>query len=421
MPAAKSSYLLGFLSLLMLALTSLASAAEHFKVLHVFNPNQGDGGYPAGSLVLDSSGDLYGTTNLGGSQGGGTVYELIPSASHWTAHVIHNFGGSEGASPYGSITFDSSGNIYGTAGIGGAAGYGSVYELKKHSKSWETIVLHGFCGYQCGDGSLPLDGPVFDNRGNLYGTTAGGLGNGIVYRLTPAKNGWTEDILHNFCQPTCDQGAIPGGKPLFDRAGNIHGETQWTNLNGSGGTAFELTRQKDGSWEHQVIHTFPASKNDGQEPVSATLISDASGALYGATAWGGDPACIDGCGIVYKLTPGHDGVWHETIIHAFHNDKRGTNPDGGLSFDKNGNLYGVTEGGGNYPSQCASYGCGVVFKLTSTKSGSWTYSILHAFSFTDGAYPAEGLVFDSQGDLFGITSEGGNLVPDAGVVFEITP
>jgi uncharacterized repeat protein (TIGR03803 family) len=203
-----------------------------------------DGRFPAGGVIPDAHGNLYGTT-IYSSPGGGVVYELSPSAGgSWTQKVLYTFGSrGDGAVPIGELTFDASGNLYGVTQQGGGTGSdGTVFELKPSAGGWTETILHRF---NQTDGSLPQDGIIFDAVGSIYGTTyQGGLYNvGVVYKLTPNGNGgYTESALHNFTGG--NDGANPFATPMFDPAGNLYGTASSggnaDNGNAGYGTVFVL-------------------------------------------------------------------------------------------------------------------------------------------------------------------------------------
>jgi uncharacterized repeat protein (TIGR03803 family) len=209
-------------------------------------------------------------------------------------------------------------------------------------------TLHKFTG---GGLEESFAGLVFDQAGNLYGTTSGGgvglskcgysAGCGTVFKLTPNADGnWRESVLYSFCSRTnCGDGEIPIAGLTFDQAGNLYGMTDGGGATG-GGTAFKLTPHSDGSWTESVLYRFTGM--DGSQPNSVIL--DAAGNLYGTTALGGKLNCSPiGCGVVFKLAPNSKGGWNEIVLHTFA-DHPGANPNAGLILDPAGNLYGTTEG-----------------------------------------------------------------------------
>jgi uncharacterized repeat protein (TIGR03803 family) len=322
------------------------------KVLHVFNNK--DGWQPIGGVIRDASGKLYGTTSLGGSANDGVVFELTPGANgKWTEKVIHNFSGADGYYPMTNLLFDTAGNLYGTTETGGTAtacpnGCGVVFELSPGSKGkWTEKVLHDFG--KGDDGRNPF-GLIFDTSGNLYGTTYfGGTHNsGTVFELLPGKNGkWAERLLHSFGQGT--DGSKPEASLIFDPSGNLYGTTLSGGINGDGAVV-ELMPQKNGQWTHKVLHSFNNDGKDGRFPQGA-LIFDRAGNLYGTTPYGGSGSgCTNQfglCGTVFELTPEANGKWTEKILHNFvGNGSDGVGPYAGLIFDSAGNLYSTTFAGG---------------------------------------------------------------------------
>jgi uncharacterized repeat protein (TIGR03803 family) len=406
-----------------LLMTNLWAASA--KKLHNFGITNTDGVNP-NPLIFDAAGNLYGTTRTGGSHmcngsGCGTVFELSNNGSGgWTERVIHNFGaGTDGWEPRTSLIFDADGNLYGTTAWGGVNNHGTVFELSPNaSGGWTETRLHDFGSEP--DGALPYAGVIFGADGNLYGTTVaggGGLGNchfdgvpgcGSVFELSPdGSGGWTETTLYSFS--FVNGGATnPFAGLIFDSAGNLYGTSRTGGSYGSG-TAFELLPNGRGGWRYKVIHNFGITGADGQYPY-ASLIFDAAGNLYSTTLNGGS----QGFGAVYEMSPNGSGGWTERVIHNFGiSGTDGQYPDSAVILDSDGNLYGTTEGGGTLNS-------GTVFKMTPNGSGGWTETKLHNFgNGTDGVYPDTNLLFDSAGNLYGATFQGGNY--NDGTVFEITP
>ena len=251
-----------------------------------------DGWYPQGTVALDSIGNLYGTTYYGGdSAQNGTVYELSPSGTDWQENVLYAFAGdNDGGNPVAGLTFDSSGNLYGTT-----ASSGTVFQLAKTESGWTKSTLHAFTG-EVG-GLSPLAGLIFDPAGNLYGAASGGGGgdSGTVFGLSPSMGGWTFETLYGgFSGGT---GAGPRGNLVMDSTGKLYGTT-----NGSGanqfGSVFELSLS-NGGWTYTDLHDFNGS--DGRYPVGG-LVIDGSGNLYGTTTAGG----ASGYGVVFKIALADD-------------------------------------------------------------------------------------------------------------------
>jgi len=308
---------------------------------------------PLASLIFDGHGNLYGTSAGGGTYGQGTVFELSPNGSGgWTEQALHSFqnNGTDGYQPFASLVFDATGNLYGTTYVGGRYGLGTVFELSPNgSGGWTEQVLHSF-DIDGLDGILPYAGLIIDSAGNLYGTTwLGGVFNqGTVFELSPnGQGGWLDNILYSFCtQGGCTDGSSPYGSLIFDAAHNLYGTTSEGGGN-AGGTVFELTPQ-NGSWTESVIYNFCAQTNcaDGAYPTSSLTFFGSSANLYGTTYSGG----ANSNGAVFELTPTQGGNWTETVLHSFNlSGGDGAYPYAGVSFDPSGNLYGMTYyGGGNY-------------------------------------------------------------------------
>lgn len=276
-------------------------------------------------------------------------------------------------------------------------------------------TLYAFRGGK--DGSQPWSGVTFDAVGNLYGTTyAGGeYGNGTVFELAPTgTGGWTENVLYSFTGGADGGGPQPGDGPIFDAAGNLYG-TAGNDGNicehpDGCGVVYELTPTSSG-WTESVVYAFTGG-SDGAAPL-AGMIFDASGNLYSTTWNGGSTDCGLGCGVVFTLSPSLDGAWAENVLYSFTSGSDGVNSDAGVVFDSAGNLYGVTWYAG-------AYGSGVVFELTPNSDGGWTESVLHQFTGdTDGAHPRGHLIFDPAGNLYGTAAN--EYASGYGVVFELKP
>jgi uncharacterized repeat protein (TIGR03803 family) len=277
-------------------------------VLHNFNFNGVDGVNPQAGLIFDGSGNLYGTTHGGGPENNGAVFELTPAAGGgWTEKVLHRFNnnntGRDGFYPEARVIFDASGNLYGTTSGGGAHTWGTVFELTPTAGGrWTEKVLHSFPA-NANDGVRPQAGLVFDSYGNLYGTTfiGGAYGFGMVFELTPTVGGsWTEKVVYNFTSLT--DGTYPEAGLTFDASGNLYGTTS-SGGTSSGctfgcGTVFELIPTVRGTWTKNVLHTFNNNGTDGYYP-QAGLLFDAAGNLYGTTEDGG----ALGVGTVFEITP----------------------------------------------------------------------------------------------------------------------
>lgn len=258
-----------------------------------------DGFGPGGGLVFDSAGNLFGTTPDGGAHSAGVVFELSPTRHGWRHKVIHAFtGGKDGAvGSLGLLLLDAAGNVYGTSELGGAQGAGAVYELSPTPRGpWKVTVLYDFKGMP--DGANPYGGLIFDTLGNLYGTTyfGGQTGMGAVFQLTPGPNGkWQENLLYSFLGGT--DGSLPTTTLIFDAAGILYGTTSTGGRPSCDcGTVFKLTLL-GGTWNEKILHFFGRG-HDGSYP-NYGLTPDQAGNLFGTTPAGGS----GGQGIVFQVTP----------------------------------------------------------------------------------------------------------------------
>ena len=313
-----------------------------------------------------------------------TTAACIPATAQ-TESVVYGFqGGLDGAQPVAGLIADKAGNLYGTTAFGGAADSGTVYELTNAAGSWSETVLYTFQGGT--DGAYPYSTLVFDESGNLYGTTlAGGTTCficGTVFKLTNRHGTWTESLLHSFSGL---DGENPYGSLHRDSAGNLYG-TAYSGGTSFAGTVYKLTAQDDkhkAPWPETVLYGF-TGEADGGYPLS-DVVGDQSGKLYGTTTGGG----ADGFGAVFQLTPPRfrGAPWTETAIYSFTGGSDGAEPYDGVVFDKHGNLVGAAALGGD-PS-CSGGGCGTVYQLTPppTPHGRWSESTLYAFTGgLDGAH-----------------------------------
>ncbi len=416
----RGAALLGAMLFALVLAAGHSAKAQTFTVLHNFTGGQ-DGAAPLAGLTMDAAGNLYGTAEGGGLRlcpgGCGTAYRLKRAGANWIFEGLYQFtGGDDGAFPRARVVFGPGGSLYGTTWQGGSTtcyrdgtGCGAVFRLRPPptfcravSCPWTATVVYDFNGvtdaYSPGYGDL-----VFDQQGNIFGTTVQGDSSavGVVYELTPQGSGWTESFLHEFFSGTGD-GYAPYSGVVFDNAGNLYGTTT-SGGSGGFGTVFQLTRSGSG-WTETILHNFQID-TEGCCAYGG-LIFDQAGNLYGATSGNGP----DGSGTVFELTPSH-GDWTFTVLYNFTGiDICG--PWGALVMDAGGNLYGTRLCGG-------ANGGGSVFKLTPS-SPYWTYSSLHDFTGgSDGGNPYGNVIFDTAGNLYGTTSSGGSR--DGGVVWKITP
>jgi uncharacterized repeat protein (TIGR03803 family) len=388
-----------------------ASKPPHKPIYTVFHRfSGGDGIYPTASLIQDQSGNFYGTTWAGGRFDYGTVFKLEPSGKET---VLHSFDGADGMNPMGGVVLDASGNLYGTTTNGGTREGGGCTHgcgtVFRIDRAGKHTVMHAFTGKA--DGGTPSTNLILDNVGNLYGTASSG--------------------------------------------GHFDGECF---LSGSCGLVFKL----DAHGNATVLYSFTGSP-DGAQPRGG-LVRDDAGNLYGTTYFGGTSGLY---GTVFKL----DSAGVETELYNFTDGTDGAGPQGTLVRDTLGNLYGVTEQGGDPVQNCTSgswTGCGVVFKLDPNRIETTLYAftdqsdqkfpnggllrggagelygttffsgtafkldangkehVLHTFQAQTGIEPLAGVIMDSAGNLYGTTSQGGgnsgcHSKYGCGVVFKLTP
>jgi uncharacterized repeat protein (TIGR03803 family) len=324
-------------------------------VLRSFDETNGYG--PYAGLLADGAGNLYGTTTQGGANNDGAVFELSPPAAGkkaWTETVLQSFDETNGQYPASGLLADVAGNLYGTTDVGGANNFGEVFELSPPAagkKAWTETVLQSFNGT---NGQFPQAGLLADGAGNLYGTTQQGGANsdGVVFELSPpaaGKRAWTETLLQSFDETN---GQYPASGLLADGAGNLYGTTVVGGANNDG-VVFELSPPAAGkkAWTETLLQSFDGT--NGQFP-QAGLLADVAGNLYGTTQQGGSHSV----GVVFELSPPAAGkrAWTETLLQSF-DGTNGQFPQARLIADVAGNLYGTTQQGG-------SHSVGVVFKLT---------------------------------------------------------
>jgi uncharacterized repeat protein (TIGR03803 family) len=405
-----------FLVLVLCRGTTTRAQAQTFTVLHTFTDSP-DGAVPFAELFRDTAGNLYGTTHGGGCTiyGCGTVFKLDPVGNET---VLYRFGsvpsGLDPQGPYAAPVMDTAGNLYGTTRDSGAFGGGTVFRL---DTSGNLTVLHSFSPAGA-DGASPYAGLVLDTAGNLYGTATTSVlaPYGTVFKIDTADNFM---VLHTF---TGADGAGPAGD-LIIAAGNLYGTTggggsgacpDLAGFVAPCGTVFKVDIT---SGNATVLYSFKRG-SDGGNPLAGLLMDGATN-LYGTTITGGSGTSgtcsgetgLPGCGTVFKL----DASGNETVLYSFKGGSDGALPYAGLVMDALGNLYGTTSEGG--PGACTGrnqvvVGCGIVFKLD--PAGNET--VLHSFTGgSDGAFPLYGhLVMDTTGNLYGTASSGGFGTTNAG-------
>ncbi len=318
--------------MILVTLTFAATArAQSEQALYAFQGGPNDGANPFGRPIFDKAGNLYGTTLAGGTTyWAGSVYQLTPSAGGWTETMIHSFGGSgDGTQPEAGLIIDKTGNLYGTTAGGGDLSNGTVFELIPSGGGWTEQVIYSFHGST--DGMTPYLGHLtFDKAGNLYGTAKGGgkYNAGTVFKLTHTKSGWKEKTLYAFAGG--NDANWPNESLVLDKAGNIYGASYQgggTGCGGNGcGTVFKLMPTKAG-WKEKVLYAFTGGK-DGGQPYESVIL-DKAGNLYGTTFAGGD---TNGDGVVFELL--HTKTWKEKVLYTFTGGNDGANPYVNVIFGK---------------------------------------------------------------------------------------
>jgi uncharacterized repeat protein (TIGR03803 family) len=401
-------FIFSFVTAMIVALTLSTPQAkgQTEKIIYSFTGST-DGTSPQGGVVLDTKGNLYGVTESGGANGGGTVFELSPGGGAWTKTVLYSFtfSTSDVALPTSNLVFDAKGNLYGMAPLGGTNGAGGIFELSPGSNGmWSEKIIYSFTG---GTDIVTFEsGLTIDSGSNLYGYLGSAVlsdGNstfGGVFELESGPNGtWTEKVLHTFSGGS--DGIAPyGGMLAVDSVGDVFGMA--SGGSDEYGVAFELVRRATGSWNDKILHIYKGGA-DGSYGYGGPMAIDRSGNVFGTSTWS-----------VIEFVPGSNGTWTEKILHNFAGPHDGIYPDAGVTLSNSGKIYGTTNQGG------AHYG--TVFELVPSSSGTWNERILHRFmpSSGDGYYPSlSPVVVDGQGNVYGSLSSGG--ISNNGVVFEVTP
>ncbi len=340
-----------------------------------------DGGLPQGPVVQAPDGTIYGAADVGGANSSGVIYSVAANSGTGTGQEtpIYPFAGaSDGCQPQSSLIFDNAGNLYGTTACGGANGHGAVF--KYNPGSGVLTSLHAFCAQaNCPDGDAPHAGLVQGSDGNFYGTAGGGnaSANGIIYRLSTSG---TYTLLYTFCAAAgCADGAAPQGPLVENSDGNFYGVTAQGGAFGHG-TVFRLTP----GGALTTLYSFTGAA-DGSAPLGA-LVVGSDGNLYGATELGGS----EGFGTVYRISP----TGSFTSLHSFTDSNGDANPNNGLVQASDGNFYGTTSGlihdsaGAVYEmamSPALAAPVQLAFSPSTAKAGTaatLTWKVLNAFSQT---------------------------------------
>ena len=343
--------------------------------------------------------------------GGATIFAAIAlfgsrTVKASTTEIIYSFAGDEDGEYLDTdVEIDLAGNLYGTSVLGGDFGGGTVWQLSPGAGGWVHTVLYSFTGGA--DGGEPYKGVTLDSAGNLYGTAVtGGSGSceggcGVVYKLTKSGGTWTQTVVHAF---TGADGSGPGSRVTLDGRGNVYGMAPTGGADGLG-TIYQLHPRSNGRWAFRVIHDFTGG-SDGSSGSAGKMVFR-GGSLYGAATTGGA-----GYGTVFELRPTDTGGWNFRTLYEFQGAPDGSFPYGALLFDQSGHIYGTTYYGG-------ADGLGSIYELTRATGGNWSEQILYGFQAgEDGNSSISNLVFDTAGNLYGTTSEGGL---GSGTIFELAP
>jgi uncharacterized repeat protein (TIGR03803 family) len=382
-------------------LAAPAAGAPTLTTLYHFTGQQ-DGGNPHCVLLL-LGGLLYGTTEIGGASGAGTVFEIDPATGKES--VLYSFtGGDDGGTPTAGLVYEG-GLFYGTTSAGGTSGVGTVFSFDPATGA--ESVVHNFTGFA--DGDMPFAGLV-DHKGTLYGTTpyGGNSGGGTVYAVDIATG--TEKVLYGFGGFRGD-GNEPMA-PLTYKDGVLYGTTMNGGFSpGTGeltdaGTVFAVNAA---TGSESILYSFDQDGGqDGINPWGGVIFRGSE--LYGTTYYGYNYEGRSYYGTVYSLDPSNG---REGIVYAFHGDADGGFPFAGV-LSHGADLYGI----GSFSGQgnCGGSGCGVVFKVD---PGTQKETVLHSFTgHGDGGNPESGLIY-ANGAYYGATFDGGKS--NAGTVFKLVP
>lgn len=395
--------------------------ASAFNVIYRFGVRPGDPMQPFGPPIQANDGNFYGTTISGGANtcsivphSCGALYKLTPAG---VLSILHSFGSTptDGYAPNSTLVQGLDGALYGTTGLGGEFGFGTIFRVTTNGT---LAVLYSF-GTSSSDGKSPAGGLVQTSDGSLYGTTvAGGAGDcgspstgcGTVFSLSPSGHMTT---LHSFGSLPGD-GRRPYGSLVLASDGNFYGTTAAGGLNCRGfsngcGTVFKMSP----SGQLSVIRALGQTLSEGAVPLGTLLVAP-DGMLYGTTSSGGQNYCssLSGCGTVFRITMAGE----MTVLHAFGSSPTdGQGPAPALMWARDGGLYGATRSGG-------VHGNGTLFRYTT----SGALEVLHSFnarSVEDGGDPAGGVLQARDGTIYGTTFYTGDSLGGApsGTVFTYRP
>jgi uncharacterized repeat protein (TIGR03803 family) len=382
-----------------------------------------DGAGPEGTLIADASGALYGTTTYGGvygcafNAGCGTVFKLTPQGSSYTHSVLYAFaGGTDGDGPGSGVVTDAQGALYGTTEYGGANGDGTVFELTPSGSSYSERVLHSFAGGQ--DGDAPLAGLTIDSAGDLFGATllgggysakcTSGSGCGTIFELKHSGAAYAERILVRFDGGR--DGATPGSPPLivgtdlYGTAATGGGAASCgaAPINTGCGTIYELIPSA-GAYALHTIYRFAGAPHDAANPF-AGLARAKDGSLYGLGQYGG----AENAGAMFALRFSKKGA-SEHLLHSLGKGGDGSYPVATLALGRFGALYGTSE------YSAGSLDEGAVFDLQPPRAEQLLFEFPGG---AGGAYPVGGILVRSDA-LYGTATYGGSAPSAAGIVFAL--
>ncbi|WP_409999057.1 beta strand repeat-containing protein, partial [Bradyrhizobium sp. SZCCHNRI2007] len=351
-----------------------------------------------GNLIADSAGNLFGTTQYGGANNAGTVFEIVKNGSDYnsTPVTLVSFNGTNGSSLQNSLLMDAAGNLFGTTETGGAYGKGTIFEIVKNGSSYSStpVVLASFDGT---NGNRPPDNLIMDASGNLFGMTysGGANGGGTVFELVKTGGTYssTPTTLISFDSTS---GTNPAGSLSVDAAGNLYGTTTHGGANNVG-TVFEIAKTANGySSTPTVLVSF--NSTNGASPGSGSIIFDAAGNLFGTTQSGG----ANNNGTVFEIVKTANGYSSTPTVLVSFSGTNGATPYGNLIMDTHGDLLGTTWHGG-------ANGYGVIYEVVKTSTGySSTPVVLTSFNGTNANGSTGALLMDGAGNLFG-TSPGNTV------------
>jgi uncharacterized repeat protein (TIGR03803 family) len=394
-------------------------------------------------MAQDGAGNFFGFMESGGFYDRGAMFKLYrePGKSKWKFATIYNFchlldcrDGEDTESETPIV--DTAGNLYGTTAFGGTYNAGTFFKLTPNwnGRQWKLTVLYNFCAKDsaCHDGGQPIgsltyqgasSGALYDGSSPLYGANevGGAHGSGVVFSLTQRFGRWHEQQLYAFCSEggdSCTDGRI-GRDFSLDSSGDLIGVGYRANPDNVNGFVFKLAPNSGSRfWTQTILHNFCSLANcaDGSGPAGG-IVQDASGNLYGLTSYGGNTNCghNGGCGVLYRIAPDNS----ESVLHAFCSRplcRDGIFPTGGLLIDSSGILYGAALGGGHYMSANDALGTGTIFKYAGSALDTlWTFCL--STGCPDGANPTTGLTRGPSGNLFGVTGSGG--AHNFGTIYEL--